>query len=279
MPSKLNIAIPAAKGDTIYLDLHVPSGPGPFPIAAFCHGFKGFKDWGYFPFLYKAFNPAGIAIATFNFSLNGVGKGSSTEFTQLDNFARNTVSIELQEIKMVIDWVSANADEFNLNQNDVSLVGHSRGAAEAIVYSTGDKRIKRTIAWAPISEFGLMFRDTDLKKWEREGKILIPNARTKQEMPLNYSYWQDLKDHEQGFDIVRAASVLEKPLLLLHGANDTSVTAENSGKIYEKCTHAIYLPIQNADHTFNAGHPFEETASFPKALVDALENTIEFIID
>ncbi len=53
----------------------------------FVHGFKGFKDWGFGPYLADYFSKKGYFVITFNFSHNGVGK-NLTEFDELEKFAK-----------------------------------------------------------------------------------------------------------------------------------------------------------------------------------------------
>ena len=38
------------------------------PAVVVCHGFKGFKDWGFFPHLAHRLANAGLTTVTFNFS-------------------------------------------------------------------------------------------------------------------------------------------------------------------------------------------------------------------
>ena len=59
----------------------------------FVHGFKGFKDWGFVPYLCNYFAEQGFFTITFNFSHNGIGD-NPLEFTELEKFAkkRNTNS-------------------------------------------------------------------------------------------------------------------------------------------------------------------------------------------
>jgi uncharacterized protein len=67
----------------------------------FVHGFKGFKDWGFIPYLADYFAKKGFFTITFNFSHNGV-KGNSSEFTELEKFSKNTFSREVRELKEII---------------------------------------------------------------------------------------------------------------------------------------------------------------------------------
>jgi len=43
----------------------------PKPIVIFCHGYKGFKDWGAWDLVAKSFANAGFFFLKFNFSHNG----------------------------------------------------------------------------------------------------------------------------------------------------------------------------------------------------------------
>lgn len=78
-------------------DLRLPEGEPPLSAIVVAHGFKGFKDWGFFPHLCECLARDGHAVVSFNFSLNGIGD-DPTEFTQLENFARNTLSRDVDEI-------------------------------------------------------------------------------------------------------------------------------------------------------------------------------------
>ena len=49
------------------------------PCLIFVHGFKGFKDWGFWPYIGNYFAKNRFFVITFNFSHNGIGEGK-TEF-------------------------------------------------------------------------------------------------------------------------------------------------------------------------------------------------------
>ncbi len=60
------------RAEPIHGDVRLPEGPGPHPVVVCCHGFKGFKDWGFHPWLGATLAEAGLAAVHFNFSRNGV---------------------------------------------------------------------------------------------------------------------------------------------------------------------------------------------------------------
>ena len=61
-------------GDPLRGNVHLPEGDAPSPVLVICHGFKGFKDWGMFPFAADVLASRGISVLRFNFSLNGIGE-------------------------------------------------------------------------------------------------------------------------------------------------------------------------------------------------------------
>ena len=277
MFKELKIQTEANGDESLSARLLMPAKSGKHPVVIFCHGFKGFMDWGFFQHMYPYFNNQGLALLTFNFSFNGVDEANPAEFTRLDLFRQNTVSRELREIRDVVEWVKKYGAAFNLDSENISLLGHSRGAAHAISFASFDKTIKNVVAWAPVSNYMAMFRNQNTEEWKANGFINIPNSRTGQDMPLNYSYWEDLLLHEERLDILESASDLECGLLLVHGKKDQSVPMSHSIDIYNKCSHSILIKLEDADHTFNASHPWQ--GSFTRQTEEALINTIDFLVD
>ena len=81
------------------------------PIVIFCHGYKGYKDWGAFDLMSSSFLEAGIALLKFNFSHNGGTPEQPIDFPDLEAFGNNNYMIELDDLESVINWVST-AEEF-----------------------------------------------------------------------------------------------------------------------------------------------------------------------
>ena len=78
-------------GDVIRGDLRIPEGPPPRSAVVVVHGFKGFKDWGFFPYTCERLAAAGHSVVSFNMSHNGVGSDLQS-FTDLERFGSNTLS-------------------------------------------------------------------------------------------------------------------------------------------------------------------------------------------
>jgi pimeloyl-ACP methyl ester carboxylesterase len=277
MAEKISISIPGAENQQIHAHLYLPEKEIDVPVFIFCHGFKGFRDWGFFPRIADCFCPENVAVLTFNHTWNGVDESHPEEFVHLNLFAQNTVSRELSEINAVIGWVHSHAETFGLDAEQIILGGHSRGGANAIVAASTSKYISKVVAWAPIAHYASMFASADLEKWKKDGSLIIPNARTGQQMPLNFAYWQDLMSHEEKYNVMEAAGELKIPLLLVHGVDDKSVPPIHSDKLHDECWHALLVKLENADHTFNTPHPPPENLC--SQTVELLTNTLDFILD
>ena len=78
------------RGETIRGDVRIPDGPPPTSAVVVVHGFKGFKDWGFFPHLCQHLAAAGHAVVSFNFARNGISS-DPMEFTELESFGTNNL--------------------------------------------------------------------------------------------------------------------------------------------------------------------------------------------
>jgi len=81
----------------ILVDLRYVSGLDPKPIIIFCHGYKGFKDWGAWNIMANAFAKQGFCFIKFNFSHNGGTMEQPIDFPDLEAFANNNFIKELDD--------------------------------------------------------------------------------------------------------------------------------------------------------------------------------------
>ena len=202
-------------GDVIRGDVRRPegssaTGSGIDSAVVVVHGFKGFKDWGFFPHAASRLADAGHTVVTFNFSRNGVGEGLQN-FSELETFATNTLTLELEELRLILDQVF-DGTLLGTPPQRVGLLGHSRGGGTSVIAAAEDGRVASLVTWAAISSFDRWNEETK-EKWRRDGRIWIPNARTKQEMPLNVTLLSDFEEHRDRLDILGAAARLEAPWL------------------------------------------------------------------
>ena len=239
----------------------------------FVHGFKGFKDWGFWPYTGNYFAERGFFVLTFNFSHNGVGD-SLTEFTELDKFAKNTFSLELEELNELIDAYLNNF--FGKKSNKlIGIIGHSRGGGESLIISSRRKEIASTVLWASVANFD-RYTERQAKEWRKNGLFEVLNSRTNQMMRLNVSLLEDIEENKNDLlNLEKAANNLSKPLLIIHGEQDLSVKIEEGEQIYNWSNKEIteFYKIKATGHTFDVTHPFEE--SNPK-FDFVLEKSLDF---
>ena len=226
----------AVRGD------HHPAADRAAPWVVICHGFKGFKDWGFFPTLAERIQQAGLHALRINFSHNGV---IEADFDDLDSFREDTWTRHQEDLKAVLN---------NLGTDLIGLVGHSRGGADAIIKAAADARIRAVCALAPVADTTRLPED-----WEstiaEHGFYPVPNQRTGQVMPVGPAFFED----SMNYDVVACASQMSgRPLLCIHGDQDEAVPASDSRALVEAHGNAALEIIEGTGHTFGGKHPMEE---------------------
>ncbi|MFD2551433.1 alpha/beta hydrolase family protein [Bizionia sediminis] len=248
------------------------------PLVVFCHGYKGFKDWGCWHLVAKAFQEANLFFVKFNFSHNGGTIENPIDFPDLEAFAENNYSKELDDLNDLLHALHSeeNPHKNDLNLQDITLIGHSRGGGIATIYAAENRCVNKLITWASVSDFGKRTATTgDLEAWKKTGVKYVLNGRTKQQMPHNYQFYEDFKANETRLNLERAAKTIGIPHLIIHGTADLSVPFKEAEALHTWNPKSILLPIKNANHVFNAAHPWE-TENLPTALQQVVRASIAF---
>jgi uncharacterized protein len=258
----------------IAADIYYPES-APSGIVVFCHGFKGFKDWGAWHLVAEKFASAGYVFVKFNFSHNGIGLENPVEFTRLDLFAQNNYSKEQEDLDHVINWIFSEAFPVKHSFSKINLIGHSRGGGIVLVKAAEDERVTKVVTLASISTFNRFGSADEIEKWRKEGFKNFPNARTGQNMPIHFSFFEDYLKNRDRLDIEKAVKHMDKPLLIVHGTADEAVGFSHAQRIKNQYQNAGLLAIENANHVFGTSHPWQEN-HLPEDLLLAVEKTIEF---
>lgn len=248
------------------------------PVVIFCHGYKGFKDWGAWNLMANAFAEAGFYFLKFNFSHNGGTMEQPIDFPDLEAFGNNNYTKELDDLKAVIDWVCNRSDIQPLaNSNHIILIGHSRGGGITLIKAEEDHRIKKLISLASVSDFkSRMMHLCDTNQWKNAGVTFVENGRTKQQMPHYYQFYEDFMANQVRFNIERASRQINIPHLIIHGNADTSVSIKESENIHKWNTNSKFVTIKNADHVFGAKHPWEDN-KLPYQLNTLIQEILNFL--
>jgi len=253
-------------------DFRVPEYPEGKPLVIFCHGFKGFKDWGGWQYAMDRLCSNGFFVIAFNFSHNGIGSDLEN-FTELNKFAVNTISKELEDIYHLLKTVEED-DVFPEigDKPRIGLIGHSRGGGTALLFASMDMRINAVVSWASVANF-----DNYLSKkeeWRTKGFLEFENARTKQMMRMNLDFLDDLEVNPIKRDICLAEKRLGHPHLIIHGDTDEAVPLDHAQKLFEVSDKTITRLeiIEGATHTFGTAHPFSgSNESFDNVINKTIE--------
>ena len=244
------------------------------PIIIFCHGYKGFKDWGAWNLMANALADEGFCFIKFNFSHNGGTKDQPIDFPDLEAFGNNNYTKELDDLDSVINWVCANLEETaEANINTITLLGHSRGGGIVIIKAAEDSRVKTVISLAGVSDYKNRFPvGMAFNKWKDSGVYFVENARTKQQMPHHYQFYEDFAKNEKRLTIQSAAKNLNIPFLIIHGDADTSVSIQEAQNLHQWNPNSTLQVIKGANHVFGAAHPWR-----PNYLPKHLEHVVNLI--
>ena len=249
--------VAGAGGERVRAVLHVGAGAEARPTVLVCHGFKGFKDWGFFPWLADRLADAGLAAIRLDFSHNGVDDESAT-FRRLDLFREDTIGKCLADLDAVVAAVRARAFEGaeRCDADRLGLVGHSRGGGTAILWAAEHPEARAVATLAPVSSF-LRLAPSQIRAWRRDGEFTFENARTGQRMPMGLSFLHEIDADPERFSLERACQRLGRPLLVVHGADDESVPHfEGEAVAAWAGAHGRLETTAGAGHTFGAVHPF-----------------------
>lgn len=226
------------------------------PCLIFVHGFKGFKDWGFWNYTANLFAGSGYFILSFNFSHNGIGN-NPTEFTELEKFAQNTISLEISELNELIEAYQ-NGFFGNTENKKIGLVGHSRGGAVSIITASKNDSVSALAVWASIADFK-RYTYRQVEEWRKKGFMEAVNSRTGQIIKMNVSLLDDIENNSHSsLNIHKAVQSLSIPFLIIHGEQDVTVPIKEAHQLFDwsdnKNTELYTIP--SAGHTFNITHPF-----------------------
>ena len=254
-------------------DAIFPNSDKKLPLIIFFHGYKGYKDWGAWELMGEKFANAGFYFVKFNFSHNGTTIENPNDFADLEAFGENNYSKELDDLEIIINHFKSQKE---VDSTKIFLIGHSRGGGISIIKTSENQSISKLITLASVSTLDRFPKNEAFESWKNDGVYFVENARTKQKLPHYFQFFEDYKNNEERLDVEKASKKIDIPTLIIHGSSDESVGMDHSKKLHEWIGNSELKIIENANHTFGAKEPWEET-SLPKELNTALEYCIDFL--
>jgi len=261
-PSRRSFSLTGADDGPLRGDIR--SGGGTRPAVIICHGFKGFKDWGFFPATADRLAQAGFAAVSFNFSGSGVGAGGDS-FDEPERFRRATYSNALRDMGAVVTELRRGG--LGVQPSVIGVLGHSMGGGIAVLQTAVDPLIGALVTWSATARFGRLWRKDQVPEWRRTGTLEIVNRRTGERLPLATDILDDWERNRDRLDVLGAAASIRAPWLVVHGADDESVPVSDARDLAGRAPQSRLVSIDNAGHTFGIKHPWSgSTPQFDEVL-------------
>jgi len=280
MQKKINIPVKSTHHNKpIVTDVFYLKDNTKKPIVIFCHGYKGYKDWGAWNLAAETFANNNLFFVKFNFSHNGGTLENPIDFPDLAAFGDNTFIKELNDLENIIDWVTANPDFKNeIDVENIALIGHSRGGGIVALKASENNKITKLITWAGVSDFGARFpKGEQLEAWKNQGISYILNTRTHQKMPHLYQFYENFKENEERLTIKKAVENLNIPQLIIQGENDEVVPPEEAKNLHLWNPKSELVIVEGMNHPLGCTQPWEGS-TMPSHLEKVVKKSIGFIL-
>jgi len=269
--------IPGSDGRPILGDTHLPDGGIDAAQGAvlLLHGFKGYKDYGFFPLLAARFAEAGLVAHRFNFSHSGMTNDLDT-FARPDLFERDTWSKQVVDVVAVCAAIQSRA----LPGAGLPLVifGHSRGGVTALLAAVELGGVVDGLITAAAPHQACSLDAQQREQLRRSGRLASPSSRTGQTLYVGKAWLEEIEANPQRFDPVRAAGRVSCPHLILHGKDDPTVPWVAAHALHDAPgTNSTLEIIGGAQHTFNAPNPLPPQ-DIPSATADFLDRCVKFAV-
>lgn len=232
-------------------EIKAKAGQGALPVVIAAHGFRGFKDWGFWPYVTDALAEQGFYTVIFDFSRIDAAAAKQPEAVIAQ---ARTLSREAEDLQTILALVreqrlplAASADS-----GRIGLIGHSRGGAASIITAAEHDAVGAVAAWNPPSD-------------------LTPPAGASAEPFIA----ADIEQNASRYDIPHKLAYLKRPALIVQGSADSERILLGHEALRLAAPGHTFVQVEGGDHTFGVQHPF---AGPTPALDKALHATARFLL-
>lgn len=257
--------IQGSVGEFIHGDTSRPSGD-PKGILLIAHGFKGYKDYGMFPWLTQMFAGQGFIVHRFNFSHSGM-TASDGPFERPDLFERDTWNFQVEDLAILT---------LKLAQEGLpmTILGHSRGGVSCLL-AAGRRAVDvdGVISLSAPATCNPMTHQAQ-QELLTQGFIESPSSRTNQMLHVGRAFLQDQLDDPESHDLLPLIETIESRILVIHGESDPTVSVESATAIAAAGQTTTLVRIPNGDHVYNTPNPFPKSGT-PSVQLAAVWSAIQ----
>jgi pimeloyl-ACP methyl ester carboxylesterase len=233
------------------------------------HGFKGYKDYGCFPWLALKAAEAGARSHRFNFSHSGM-LAKDGPFERADLFEVDTWNKQVEDLKAIVDHC-------HTPDLPTILLGHSRGGvASLLAVGRGEIDVDHLILLSSPSTCNSLDEKTQ-QLLLTQGYIESPSSRTNQMLRVGKCFLEEQFEDPESHDLLALATRIEIPITVIHGDDDQTVQLESGEAVSRVAKQGTLLPIHGGNHVFNTPNPFPldgEASPQLQAVWEALLNII-----
>ena len=259
MSKILHWTIDGADQQLIYGSTHLPLGE-PVGVLILCHGFKGYKDYGFFPQLSEQASKLDLIAHRFNFSHSGMTSNIET-FERADLFELDTWGKQIQDLHQVSRAIQIGG----IAGTGLPQVwfGHSRGGvtvalAASRLFQNSDSKSPRprglVLAASPHQSNSLI--EDQKSALRRLGRLSSPSSRTGQVLYVGLAGLNEWDADPKAYDPLDALQAVDCPVLVVHGSVDQTVEPAAATHLANAAgEHASLHLIEGASHTFDAPNP------------------------
>ncbi len=259
----------------IYGNTHLPK-TSTRGILLICHGFKGYKDYGFFPHLAEFSAQRGLVTHRFNFSHSGMTNQLDT-FERPDLFEIDTWTKQIYDLEQVATAVQTERLAGGKNTLPVTWFGHSRGGVTVLLAASQSLSCQPSRVICAAAPHTPCHLDESLRhQILADGFIESPSSRTGQVLRIARCWLEEIESDPQACDPCLAIKKLTCPTLLIHGETDQTVSLASAQALEQAAEgRAQLVTIPNASHTFNAQNPLDKDC-IPPATQQMMKNVINF---
>lgn len=268
-----NIVLQNPETKSFLVDAFIPEKEGKLPLVIFAHGYKGYKDWGAWNLMAEKFAKDGFYFVKFNFSHNGTSLENPTDFSDLESFGQNNYSKELSDLEFVINYF---AQDDKVDEESITLIGHSRGGGVSIIKASENQKIKNLITLASVDSLDRFPTGEKLEEWKKEGVYCNYNSRTKQQMPHYIQFLEDYLANKDRFFVENAIKIFNGKSLIIHGLEDEAVPFSAAENLHSWAKNSELVLVEKANHTFGSKEPWLDF-KLPLMLNAVVKNCIQFL--
>lgn len=251
-------SIPGSMGRGIIGTTHEPGDHGGLHVLL-AHGFKGYKDYGFIPWLAETIAQSGHVTHRFNFSHGGMGHGHGS-FDEAA-FQEDTWNRQVDDIMTLLASVQEGVLPGG-KASSILLAGHSRGGATCLLAGgrhAGEEVLASLCGIVTLAAPSACLRmsEEDQDRLLVEGRLPSPSSRTEQVLHVGASWLSEQLDDPGGHDLLSLAGRIPVPVHVIHGMLDDAVPVEDAGEIADATGRAgEAILIEGSNHVFNTPNPF-----------------------